>query len=90
MFTQRSSVDLPEPEGPMITMHVALAHAQVHPPQHVEIAEPLVDTLEPDEVAARGCAGDHQCPAPAIPTSPLWSRFSTRFTRKIAGRVIAR
>ena len=43
---QRISVDLPEPEGPQMTMRSPVRDLEVDVAQHVERPVPLVDLLE--------------------------------------------
>ena len=45
----RQSVDFPEPEGPMTTTTSPRATETLMSPQDVQVAEPLVDTIEHDE-----------------------------------------
>ena len=40
---QRISVDLPEPDGPQMTIRSPVATDEVDVAQHVELAVPLVD-----------------------------------------------
>ena len=52
---QRISVDLPEPDGPQMTMRSPRATAQVDVAQHVEVvAVPLVDLVEVDDGVGHG------------------------------------
>ena len=52
MLMQRSSVDLPEPDGPMNTTTSLRHDLVVYPLEDVEIAEPFVDPLEAHRRAA--------------------------------------
>ena len=47
-FTQRSSVDLPEPDGPDDAHDLALADSRSMPAQHLVVAEGLVQVLDLD------------------------------------------
>ena len=75
---------------------VALVHRQVHALEDVQVPEPLVDALQADQrlpapwVADGGRGRLRHPPAPAIPTSPLRSRFSAAFTSRISGSVTIR
>ena len=52
---QRISVDLPEPEGPQMTIRSPCGDRQVDVAQHVEIvAVPLVDLVEADDGFGHG------------------------------------
>jgi len=52
---QRSSVDLPPPEGPQITIRSLRLNLQAHVAQRVERAEPLVETHDLDrDLVMRG------------------------------------
>ena len=42
---QRISVDLPEPDGPQMTMRSPARTDEVDVGQHLEVAEPLVEPL---------------------------------------------
>ena len=55
---QRISVDLPDPDGPQMTMRSPRATVEVDVPQHVEVvAIPLVHLLEADDRIAHGASG---------------------------------
>ena len=51
---QRIIVDLPEPDGPQMTMRSPLLHPQVDVLEHVELAVPLVHALQFDHGLAGG------------------------------------
>ena len=53
---QRISVDLPEPDGPQMTIFSPCVDGQIDVPQNVELAKPLVDIDELDggQIARRG------------------------------------
>ena len=46
---QRISVDLPEPDGPQMTIRSPRPTGEIDVAQHVELAVPLVDALELDD-----------------------------------------
>ena len=52
-LTQRSNVDLPDPDAPMRQIDLMGRHRQVDSAQNLEIAERLVDVLEPDRLLSR-------------------------------------
>ena len=54
---QRISVDLPEPEGPQMTIFSPCATHEVDIAQHVELAEPLVHAGNLDGIRGRRAVG---------------------------------
>ena len=54
---QRISVDLPEPDGPQITMRSPRHHRQVDVAQHVEVAVPFVHADQLDRTGVLSCVG---------------------------------
>ena len=54
---QRISVDLPEPDGPQITMRSPRATRRSMSVEHLEVAEPLVQAFDHDRRRVAGCLG---------------------------------
>ena len=50
-----SSVDLPDPDGPQITIRSPLLHRQVDIPQDMETAIPFIDSLHGDHHLISNC-----------------------------------
>ena len=82
-LTQRSSVDLPEPDGPIDAHHLAVVDVEVDALEHLVGAEGLVEVRDVDR--RRGAVGlqvGHQ--------RALSVRASIRRTRTASGTVIIR
>ena len=66
-FTQRSTVDLPEPDRPKMTTTSPAVDLHVDPADHLEVAEALVQPVDADDDV-----GAHPAPPPPCgwPCSP--------------------
>ena len=83
----RSTVDLPQPDGPRMAMNSPLSGQVRHREGHVaddrDAAEPLRDVLELDDVRRRGCGGGasdsrHVSPRPRdTGNRPRWNQNSS-------------
>ena len=58
---QRIMVDLPEPDGPQITMRSPSRDGQVDVAQHMELAVPFVDLVEQIDRRHRRLDGGDRC-----------------------------